>query len=533
MPSINVKGYLDSKGWQYRTVGSEATLQCPFCGKDRFYINLETGAWLCQHKNSCGKRGNLFQLKQLLGDIEPKETANLYTSPSPAGSTLSEKAQKWFAERKISQNTLITFGIVQKGDAIVFPYIREGKLCNNKYRAPSKKFWQEKDAKQVLYAADIVPPEQKELIIVEGEIDALSLHEVGYSNVVSVPSGAGNLDWVLEEWEWLQRFTTIFICFDEDKAGRDGAEKAAIRLGTWRCRLAETPWNDANEGLVDGELTYDSFMDCLLQAKDMAPETYRIAESFAEEVIADDPPGLSTGFQRFDEILGGMREGEVTTFTGRNGSGKTTLALQVLLYMLQNNPDIHAGLASLEMLPKWLIRWMVKQTGQLVSRETVDSFFKDITQRRLHIVDEHQAMPAEELLSVFEYIARAKGAKLFIIDSLLRVNLVNGENYLEAQKDFMNRLCEFAMRYAAHIILVAHPRKGASDADRVQKVDIAGSGDISNLCHNVICLNRLRDEDGNDTGKAVLEVLKNRIGGREGAVKLKFDTNWKRFTEAQ
>lgn len=42
----------------------------------------------------------------------------------------------------------------------------------------------------MLYGYDHIRPEDEMLIIVEGEMDKLSLNEVGYWNVVSVPDGA-------------------------------------------------------------------------------------------------------------------------------------------------------------------------------------------------------------------------------------------------------------------------------------------------------------------------------------------------------
>ena len=40
--------------------------------------------------------------------------------------------------------------------------------------------------------------------------------------------------------------------------------------------------------------------------------------------------GLNTGIKAFDEMVGGVRQGEVIVIAGRPGMGKTTLALQIL-----------------------------------------------------------------------------------------------------------------------------------------------------------------------------------------------------------
>ena len=75
-------------------------------------------------------------------------------------------------------------------DAIGFPYFKNGQYINAKYRSiESKDFTQDTGGTHVFFAIDKVDP-TKPMIIVEGEIDALTLIECGIENVVSVPSGA-------------------------------------------------------------------------------------------------------------------------------------------------------------------------------------------------------------------------------------------------------------------------------------------------------------------------------------------------------
>ena len=59
-------------------------------------------------------------------------------------------------------------------------------------------------------------------MICEGELDALSLWQYGHP-ALSVFSGAGNLAWLENEYPNLERFDDIFICFDNDDAGKKGA----------------------------------------------------------------------------------------------------------------------------------------------------------------------------------------------------------------------------------------------------------------------------------------------------------------------
>ena len=78
--------------------------------------------------------------------------------------------------------------------AFCFPYYRDGEIVNVKYRGKdddgNKVFKQEKGAEKILCGLDNLTDEDDTLIIVEGEIDLLSLNEIGYWNVLSVPDGA-------------------------------------------------------------------------------------------------------------------------------------------------------------------------------------------------------------------------------------------------------------------------------------------------------------------------------------------------------
>ena len=74
---------------------------------------------------------------------------------------------------------------------IAFPYRHQGELYNIKYRTADKKFRQEKDARKQFYMSETLELLQQEtLIVVEGELDVLSLYECGYENVISLPDGA-------------------------------------------------------------------------------------------------------------------------------------------------------------------------------------------------------------------------------------------------------------------------------------------------------------------------------------------------------
>jgi hypothetical protein len=98
----------------------------------------------------------------------------------------------------------------------VFPfYDNKDELTFIKYRKtnfdPKKdknKEWCFTDTKPILFGMDQCNLENKTLIMTEGQIDSLSVVEVGFENAVSVPTGKNGYTWVPYCWDWLQRNTS-------------------------------------------------------------------------------------------------------------------------------------------------------------------------------------------------------------------------------------------------------------------------------------------------------------------------------------
>ncbi|XP_031736131.1 primase homolog protein isoform X3 [Cucumis sativus] len=154
---------------------------------------------------------------------------------------------------------------------IAFTYRQNGQLVGCKYRTMDKRFWQEKGTAKFLYGIDDIN-DADELIIVEGEMDKLSVEEAGFLNCISVPGGAPNkvsTDTVppIEKdtayqylWsckDYLDKVSRVILATDSDVPGQALAEELARRLGKNRCWRVSWPYKDgfnrfkdANEVLV-------------------------------------------------------------------------------------------------------------------------------------------------------------------------------------------------------------------------------------------------------------------------------------------
>lgn len=179
----------------------------------------------------------------LAGSILARNRSKQYILPETELYPLTETILKYFGARKISPSTLEAYRI--QGDVngnIVFPFYRNETMEFVKFRRPRKpepgepKEWQAKGACPILFGMDQCVF-SKPLIVTEGQIDALSLFEAGLENVVSVPSGAENLEWIRTCWDWLDRFNTIVLFGDNDAPGKRMVQSVARRLDEARCML--------------------------------------------------------------------------------------------------------------------------------------------------------------------------------------------------------------------------------------------------------------------------------------------------------
>ena len=113
---------------------------------------------------------------------------------------------------------------------------------NIKYRDGRKNFKLVKGAEKVFYNIDNTINSDY-VVIVEGEIDALSYVESGILSVVSVPNGATinntNLDYLDSCIDYFDSKEKIILAVDTDEAGVTLKQELIRRLGAERCFTVE------------------------------------------------------------------------------------------------------------------------------------------------------------------------------------------------------------------------------------------------------------------------------------------------------
>src|SRR5271170_6728605 len=272
--------FIVEQGWNWKEApsGQVQVENCPYCKKGDYKLYFKTGNALdpldttdglhfCHH-GSCGKTGNLRTIAEYLGqrivgvesrkdwagngdkkpdalpDVDSCHTALLgdaeamdyllnvrgFTQEIIDRMQLGLKEKVWFREAGESK-------------ALVIPYLVGGNVVYAKFRTlppKPKDFSCPSGWEAPLYNGEILQEGLSEIIFVEGEADALCLLSHGVTNTVGVPgANVKKATWI----EALDRVAPekIYILYDNDKAGKKGAQEIASRIGIDKCLKITLP----------------------------------------------------------------------------------------------------------------------------------------------------------------------------------------------------------------------------------------------------------------------------------------------------
>ncbi len=237
-----------------------------------------------------------------------------------------------------------------------------------------------------------------------------------------------------------------------------------------------------------------------------------------------------------------FRPGEVSLWAGINGHGKSMFLSQVELDLCQQGERIMS--ASFEMRPVKQMHRMSRQAyADRLPTEAWLHTFSRWTDGRLWMYDHVGAVEWKKVIAVMRYAIAHFGITHFVIDSLMKC--VKGEDDYNAQKDFVNELCAFAVAHNVHIHLVHHVRKGESEHKAPGKFDIKGAGAITDMVDNVFIVwrNKLAEQENVenkgkgkpdcDSPTCILECAKQRNGEFEGKFGFWFDVDSQQYLEVQ
>lgn len=492
--------------------GDTGRIPCPECSHERKKNNQKDcvvtrgdkgWVWHCHHCSASG----LLPFNRKENNVIP------LTRPTPVIVTneLQQQHYDFLATRGISKQTADNAQLFSEekyfarlgktSDSIAFPYYKGGKLVAAKYRSiESKDFTQSGGGAQDFFNIDSIDP-SKPIVIVEGEIDALTLIEAGVENVLSVPSGApmkvvdGKVDasedrkfaFVWAAHEILKNAPYVVIATDTDSAGQALAEELARRIGKDKCRVAKFEYKDLNEAFLDKGA--DLVREIIAKAEPYPVAGLSQASKF-EERLNDlwgrgTGKGSSTGYSNVDQIYT-VAQGQLTIVTGYPSSGKSNFIDQLMVNLGQAH-DWKFAVCSFENQPEVHIsRLMELKTGRrffegshrMTDLDKTESF--QWVNDHFIFLDSETVEPStiEHILERAAVAVARLGIRGLVIDPYNYIDNKSNTSETEFISSMLTRVQAFAKMYGVHVWFIAHPAKftrSNMDLPRPDGMSISGS----------------------------------------------------------
>jgi hypothetical protein len=502
--------YVQDKGWEFKISGTELVVKvCPLCGdgKWHFYLDAEEGMYFC-HK--CSEKGNLVTLRRSLDGESRSYTPVMIPvkkmEPPVAPVSLevyhaeflaSREAISYMTSRGISLETCREQKISHKAGWIGYPTFQDGRCALIKWRSlppAEKRFIREPaGAESVLFNGDCLKNPPKEVIVTEGEIDALTLLQAGFKNVVSIPNGAGNLP--EEAVRTLKNIRKVFLAYDPDLAGKKGAEAAAKRIGQTRCYRVVLPDVDVNEYFRTR--TASDFALLLSEARPFStPHVMGYDEVFLSRMerlqSGDMEKGIRPGIRSIAELVGTLRPGNVYILSAYPKIGKTLLSINLAWNVARRG--ISTLFYCLEMVPEEVAESLLMHINQkdCLVQDDWDNGLGKVSSSGWLFGWNPRPMDWKGTLSIIRETVRDFGVRFLVIDNFHF--LCRAETEVTAQEAIVSReIKTLAVELCIPVWLIVHPRKKDSQAAEERAPtfqDLKGSSALSADASAVLVLHR-------------------------------------------
>lgn len=380
---------------EHTTKGNKKAYNCPIChsgkgenGTGAFNINpKDTTSWRCF---SCGNSGDIFNLIGLVGNLDTFNQQLQYACEFfnidfnsndielskkefkkddfknamkvPNGSDKKENYSNYFKEcnkqlaeflkdkkeyRGISLETLNRFkiGYDKRKDNIVIPTMIYSYLLRSVTGEFKQKVGESNPINLNCLSQDLDVP----IFVVEGEIDALSLEEIGHKAV-----GLGsttNYNKLIEKLSKIGKLKKpLIIALDNDDAGRKATLSLTNTLKDMKIDYVvsmDIPYKDPNEFLQADRESFEKWAKETVKSAKTEQERYLDTSARANlndfiNGIADNvnTPCIKTGFENLDSALGGGLYEGLYIIGAISSLGKTTLTLQIADQIAQSGTDV-------------------------------------------------------------------------------------------------------------------------------------------------------------------------------------------------
>ena len=537
MQTTEINGFLIDSLNQYSLDQVKTQGICPLCSSSRQPKNQKLKCASYDWERGLGTCHNCNTTFQLHTYQRKGNSTKEYIRPdySPQTKNVGSKVIKWFDTRGISKKTLQDLNVSEGPEfmpqtgktenTIKFNYMMGDNLINIKYRDGKKNFKLYKGAEKVFYNINSIIGYDY-CIIVEGEMDALSFHEAGLPNVISVPNGAtlnsNNLDYLDNCIDYFEDKEKIILAVDSDEAGQALQQELIRRLGAEVCFTVDfEDCKDANEYLL--KHGKENLFNKISTAKPVPLEnvtTFKDIEGEIKDFVQHGfKPGYQIGLDNFDRIFSTYTS-QFITVTGIPSSGKSDFVDQMVIgYNL--NYKWKTAFASPENAPTYLHAhklmrkvWQGMPTPGDINNNKWNQVADHVNDNFFFIDMERYTL--ESVLRKGAELVKRKGIKCLVIDPFNKIRDVDShtDDVNRYTMEYLTKIETFAKKFDVLVFIVAHPTKMYKDKDgKIEEpnmYNIKGGGEWYDASYHGILVHR--DYEAKTVKAKVLKVKFQNLG---------------------
>ena len=542
MQITEINGFLIDNFNQYSLEEGKTQGICPLCSSSRQPKKQKLKCASYDWERGLGTCHNCSSTFQLHTYQRKGDSIKDYIRPDYSTKThkpVGAKVVKWFDTRGISQKTLQDLNVSEgpefmpqtgkSENTIKFNYMMGNDLINIKYRDGKKNFKLYKGAEKIFYNINSIIGYDY-CIIVEGEIDVLSFHEAGLTNVISVPNGAtlnsNNLDYLDNCIDYFEDKEKIILAVDNDEAGQALQQELIRRLGAEVCFTVDfNECKDANEYLL--KHGKEKLKQCINESKAVPLENvttfFDVEADITDFVTNGFKPGYQVGLANFDQIFS-TYTGQFITVTGIPSSGKSDFVDQMVIGY-NRNYGWKTAFASPENAPTYLhahklLRklWEGMPTKHDIGKDKWQANSEHLNDNFFFIDLDKYTL--DKVLKKGAELVKRKGIKCLVIDPFnkIRDEECKTEDVNRYTMEYLTKIEIFAKKYDVLVFIVAHPTKMYRDKDgkieEPNKYNIKGGGEWYDASYHGLLVHR---DYENKTVKAKVLKVKFQNLGENGA----------------
>ena len=523
-------------------------MPCPMCpSSDAYYTYEEDDGNIVGHCYSCNKTNKVS------GDYVPEK-----------GTKMTDKKERTMLcgtpedlpSRRLTIDTCKKFDIgignVDGKRYETFGYYRDGLKVMSKVRGPNKCFNPREDPRcgptgetnaAVLFGMQAFKPNpNKSITITEGEYDAASYYQMTTFPAVSVRSSGQALKDVEANYEWLNGWKEVVVCFDSDEPGKKAARLIASKF-PGKCRVMKmTSHKDANDYLVAGHI--DKFKHEWFEAQAIKVDGLITGVAAIMKLALKKPQkGISTVWEGLTSITRGVRLQEVWTIGGGTGLGKSE-TLKEFLFDIMKVHKLKTGSIMLEESSERTVQcYLGKELNKRYYLEDVefpsDAELMDAATTLAPYMTIADRCKSEwgEVKAKVEYMVNALGIQYICIDHLTAIAEGKSTDVNSTLHKILEDLNHMAVSLNCTFFCVSHLNQAANknytEGAHVSLRDFYGSGAIMQRSNFVFGFEGDLEGEKIPKNTRIMRCLKDRNAGDGGGKKvlLKYDIETGRLNE--